>query len=124
MPYSENKTTVRLESAPGALTVTACWLGLEGDEDEVYNKYNLVVDDVDIEVSYSYLKPLPRGNRHTRLSVQELAQAFWEMLESALLVDVGSSTHDDRLLERLDGLDIDSSNIPAIMAELKTKYNL
>ena len=122
-----NQVNIRLESAPGFLTVTATWLGLEGDEDEVYNKYDIIVDDAYREIKYCFLRQLPavRGNKHTRLSVHELAMAFWEMLESAILVDVGSSmNHDARLLERLGWLDIDRNNIPEIMAELKAKYNL
>lgn len=117
----ENRTIVRLDAAPegAALAIDSKWLGLEGDCDDVRNKYLLTVDDGDVTATYEYLRPIPRGRGSWRpnLSVQSLARGFWEMLESALLVD-------DRLLEQLGGLDIDKSNIPAMMAELKVKYDL
>ena len=116
-----NQMTVKLESAPGALVVSSKWLGVEGDQEDVRNKYILSVDDGDVTVSYSWLRPIPTkarlGGLRPRLSVQGLALGFWAMLERALLID-------DSLLEQLGGLDVGKSNIPAMIAELRNKYEL
>jgi len=112
---AESKHKIRLDSAPGVYTLTAHWLGLEGDEKDVCNKYELSVDDEDVTVAYFLAIPIPEGrNIRPRLSVYELGRGFLEMLESAL--------GDEYLMSKLHGLDIDQSNIRSMIAELEAKY--
>ena len=112
---AESRHKIRLTSAPGVYTVTAHWLGLEGDEKDVCNKYELSVDDEDVTVTYELAVPVPKGrNIRPRLSVYELGRGFREMLETALA--------DERLMSKLSDLDIDQGNIRSMIAELEAKY--
>jgi len=112
----ESAHRVRLDSAPGTYTVTSRWIGLEGTEDDVCNKYELSVDDEDVTVTYEFTIPERGRVLRPRLSVRDLGRGFYEMLESALT--------DERLLARLSGLDISADSISTMMAELKVKYEL
>ena len=106
-----NISTTLCKLERGAFRITAQRIDFQDN-----GWFDVVVSDDDAEVTASFPSSQVGGNK-LRLSVQQLGWAFRAILEKA---HSGEGDYRERVLL----LDISGNDIPAVIEELTTKYDL
>ena len=118
-------TKIRLDSAPGAFIITAQWTGIGGCEDLTYDCYDITVTDSD--ATLVYVKHVPHKGQHSRrrLSVQDMARAFAEILSQAAFdYGEGKKVRPGDMRPKLLDLEVTAERYTPMIQELNSRYKL